>query len=110
MLGDSNVTEFSISLREGTTRYISITCKNKSTGDSFNFDGYTVRTHLSFGKNKCYVPTTIIGNIVNYKIPANISVGEISGVAETRIFKNDDVFEVLRINVSIAKATKPDVV
>lgn len=32
------------------------------------------------------------------------------GVAETRIFKNGDVFEVLRANITVYKAEKPDLI
>lgn len=110
MSGNEKITEMDIALREGTTRYIQITCKSKETGGDFEFDGYTVQTHLSFGSRKRYVMSAIIGNIVSYKIPADISLGVHAGVAETRIFKNGDVFEVLRINVSVVKADKPDIV
>ena len=104
------ISEKNLAIREGTTRYITITCKSKETGQDFDFDGFTVQTYLSFGANKRYVDTTVIENIVNYKIPADISVGIRKGVAETRIFKDGDVYEILRINVSIYKAEKPDIV
>lgn len=102
--------EMSLEIREGTTRYINITCKDKGTGEDFDFDGYTVQTHLSFSHLKQYLNTVIVGNIVSYEIPAAASVGELRGVCETRIFKGDDVFEVYRINISVAKAEKPDIV
>ena len=102
------ITEENICIREATTRYINITCMSKETGEAFNFDGYTVQTHLAFGANKQYVPTAILGNIVSYKIPAAISVGSKNGTAETRIFKDGDVYEILRINVTVQKAEKPD--
>ena len=103
--------ELNIEIREATTRYVNVTCKNKATGQAFDFSGYTVQTHLSFGKNKRYVNTAIVGNLLSYEIPADISLGVRSGIAETRIFKNedDDVFEVLRINVVVHKAYKPDI-
>ena len=104
------ITEMNLVLREATTRYINITCKNKETGEPFDFDGYTVQTHLSFGAKRQYVPSTIIENMVSYKIPAEISYGARTGIAETRIFKDGDVFEVLRINIAIAKADQPDIV
>lgn len=110
MSGDVKITELEIGLREATTRYIQIACKSRETGNEFDFDGYTVQTHLSFGTKKMYVPSVVVGNIVSYKIPAEISIGVYSGVAETRIFKNGDVFEVLRINVFVSKASKPDIV
>ncbi len=104
----ANITEMSIEMREATTRYINITCKSADTGNAFDFTGYTVQTYLSFGAHRQYVESIIINNMVSYKIPATISLGVKSGVAETRIFKNGDVFEVLRINVSVRKAEKPD--
>ncbi len=102
------LTEMNLELREATTRYINITCKSKETGEDFDFDGYTVQTHLSFGPRKRYVSTVVVGNIVSYEIPADISLGSKKGIAETRIFKGDDVFEVLRINIVVYEADKPD--
>ena len=78
------------------------------TGGDFDFTGYTVQTFCSFGPKKQYVNTVIVDNIVSYEIPAAISVGTTSGICETRIFKDDDVFEVLRINVKVHKSAKPD--
>lgn len=104
------LTEKNIEIREATTRYINITCKSQETGEDFDFEGFTVQTHLAFGTRKQYVDTTVISNIVSYKIPAAISLGAREGVAETRIFKDGDVYEVLRINVAVRKAQKPDTV
>lgn len=97
-----------LELREGTTRYINITCKSKETGGAFDFTGFTVQTYLSFGDTKQYVNTAIVDNLVSYKIPAEVSVGVKKGIAETRIFKDGDVYEVLRLNVAVKKAEKPD--
>ena len=108
MLDEVKITEMNLVMREATTRYINITCNNKQTGEPFDFDGYTVQTHLSFGSKRQYVATTVIENLVSYKIPADISYGARNGIAETRIFKNDDVFEVLRINIAVFKADQPD--
>lgn len=102
------LTEFSVEIREATTRYIQITCKDRSTGQAFDLTGYDVRTWISFGATKAYVPNAVVENIVNYKIPAAMSLGAKRGVAETRIFKNGDVFEVLRANITVYKADKPD--
>lgn len=104
------IKEMSLTIREATTRYINITCKSAETGQAFDFDGYTVQTFLSFRDNQQYVSTAIVDNLLSYKIPAEISVGARNGVAETRIFKNSDVFEVLRINITVKKAEKPDTV
>lgn len=104
-----HVSEMSIEIREATTRYINITCKSRDTNDDFDFTGYTVQTHLHFGGKKQYVNTSIVGSMLSYKIPAEISVGMHAGVAETRIFKDGDVFEVLRINVTVKKADQPDI-
>lgn len=100
--------EMNLELREGTTRYINITCKSKETGGAFDFTGFTVQTFLSFGNAKQYVNTAIVDNLVSYKIPAEVSVGVKKGIAETRIFKDGDVYEVLRLNVVVKKAEKPD--
>lgn len=105
-----SVEEMNLVIREGTTRYINITCKSRETGLAFDFTGFTVQTHLSFGSHQEYVNTVIVDNLVSYKIPAEISVGAMLGVCETRIFKNGDVYEVLRINVTVKKAEKPDIV
>ena len=106
----ADITEMNITIREGTTRYVNISCKSKETGRDFDFSGYTVQTYLSFVANKAYANTAIVENVLSYKIPAEISVGQARGIAETRIFKDGDVYEVLRINVKIEKAEKPDVV
>ena len=104
----NRIKEADLCIREATTRYINITCRDKETGEAFDFDGYTVQTHLAFGTQKQYAPTAIVDNLVSYKIPAAISLGARSGTAETRIFKDGDVYEVLRINVTIQKADQPD--
>lgn len=103
------IKEMDLCIREATTRYINITCKSKETGAAFDFDGYTVQTYLAFGARKQYVGNIIVDNLVSYKIPAEISLGARSGTAETRIFKDGDVFEVLRINITVQKAVKPDI-
>ncbi len=104
-----SVEEMNIDIREGTTRYINITCKSKETGRAFDFTGYTVQTWLGFDGRRQYVETVIVENMVSYKIPAEISLGVREGVAETRIFKDGDVYEILRINVAVHKAKKPDI-
>lgn len=103
-----SISEMNLEIREATTRYINITCKSKETGQDFDFTDFTVQTHLAFTKKSQYVNTVIAGNIVSYKIPAEVSLGAKSGVAETRIFKDGDVYEVLRINITVKKASKPD--
>lgn len=102
--------EMNLDLREATTRYVNITCKSRETGENFDLTDYVVQTHLSFGQHQQYVNTAKIGSMVSYKIPAEISLGARKGVAETRIFKDGDVFEVLRINIEVYKADKPDIV
>ena len=104
----NTITEMPLEIREATTRYINITCKSRETGEAFDFTGYTVQTHLSFGEKRQYAPTVIIENLLSYKIPAEISLGARRGIAETRIFKNDDVFEVFRFNIAVRKADQPD--
>ena len=104
------ITEYDLVMREATTRYINITCKRKETGEPFDFTGFAVQTFLSFGQRRQYVPTAIVDNLVSYKIPAEISIGVRNAIAETRIFKNGDVYEVLRINITVVKAEKPDIV
>lgn len=103
------IKEMALTIREATTRYINITCRSKETGAAFDFDGYTVQTHLRFGPKKQYINTVIVDNLVSYKIPADISLGAKNGIAETRIYKNGDVYEVLRINITVQKADKPDI-
>lgn len=100
--------ELSIEMREATTRYMNITCKDPVTGGAFDFSGYDVQTWVSFGVKQAYVANTIVENMVSYKIPAEMSKNEKHGIAETRIFRNGDVFEVLRVNIAIYKAGKPD--
>lgn len=100
--------ELSIEMREATTRYMNITCKDPTTGEAFDFTGYDVQTWVAFGTEQRYVENIIINNIVSYKIPATMSLGARTGVAETRIFKDGDVFEVLRANITVHKARKPD--
>ena len=102
------ITAQSLEIREATTRYINITCLSRETGEPFNFEGFTVQTHLAFGALRQYVPTAIVGNVVSYKIPAEASLGALCGIAETRIFKDGDVFEVYRINIAVNKADQPD--
>lgn len=103
------IQDAAMQIREGTTRYVNITCKSRETGNNFDFTGFTVQTYLSFNEHAQYVPTTIVENLVSYKIPAAISLGAQLGIAETRIFKDGDVYEVLRIRVSVKQAEKPDI-
>lgn len=103
-----SVEKMSITIKEATTRYVNITCKNRGTGEPFDFTGYTVQTHLRFGDDQRYLNTAIVENLLSYKIPADASLGKQDGIAETRIFKNGDVFEVLRIDIKVSKADKPD--
>lgn len=108
-MSTETITNMNLEIREATTRYINITCKSKETGEAFDFTDFVAQTYLDFKENKSYVPTTIVGNVVSYKIPADISLGAKSGIAETRIFKNGDVYEVLRIDIKVVKADKPDI-
>lgn len=100
--------EINISIREATTRWVNITCLDKATDTPFDFTGYDVQTWVKFGTTERYVQNTIAGNLVSYKIPAELSLGTQSGLAETRIFKDGDVYEVLRVRISVHKAGKPD--
>ncbi len=95
-----------IELVEGTTRYEQIACKDQD-GNDFDFAGYDVRTWLSFGSG-IYVPTTVIGNVLSYEVPASASVGVKTAYAETRIFKNGKVFEVIRLKFNVVASKKPD--
>ena len=100
--------EYGIEIREATTRYMQITCKDKTTGQDFDLTGYDIQTWVSFGENERYVPMVVAGNFLSYEIPADMSLNAKRGVAETRIFQGDDVFEVLRVNITVYKAGKPD--
>lgn len=100
--------EKSIELVEGTTRFEEITCKDQD-GNDFNFDGYQIRTWMSFDGGM-YVPTAIVGNLVSFEIPASVSVGEKRANIETRIFKNGKVYEIIRFKVNIVPSKKPDLV
>ena len=100
--------KLSIEIREATTRYMQITCKDKATGQDFDLTGYDVQTWISFDSNQRYVPTVIVGSLASYEIPAEMSLGTRRGVAETRIFKDGDVFEVLSVNITVDKAERPD--
>lgn len=97
-----------IEIREGTTRYVNISCRDRSTGAAFDFTGYDVQTWVGFGGRSQYVPTAVDASVVRFKIPADLSVGAKNGTAETRIFKNGDVFEVLQMSIIVYKAKKPD--
>lgn len=102
--------EHKIELREGTTRYVSIDCVNANTGADFDFTGYSAQTWISFGDAGKYIPVAVVESTVSFKIPASDSIGKTQGVAETRIFKdNDDVFEVIRMVINVRKASKPDI-
>lgn len=111
----TEISNMNLEIREATTRYINITCKSKETGEDFDFTDFIAQTYLDFNGKQEYVPTVIAGNIVSYKIPAEVSVGAKKGIAETRIFKDNhsfdlyDVYEVLRIDIKVAKANKPDI-
>lgn len=96
-------------MREATTRYVDIPCKDRATGQPFDFSGFSVQTWVQFGSTSQYVPTAVDGSTVRYKIPATLSLGAKNGVAETRIFQsNGDVFEVLQVRFTVFKAEKPD--
>lgn len=99
----------SIKIREGTTRYMQITCKNDND-EPFDFSDFDVQSFARFGRTEVYLPTIVVENILSYEIPAYISVGAVNGVVETRIFKHgdDDVFDVYEVKVSITPSVKPD--
>ena len=105
---DAKIVETYINLREATTRYMNFTCTVDDTGAPFDFGGYIVQTWVEFGGVGQYIPTTIVENLLSYKIPAELSKGKKRGVAETRIFKDGDVFEVMRVNITVFSADKPD--
>lgn len=100
------LTPMEIRFREGTTRYVQITCKDQD-GSDFDFDGYEVQTYLYMGK-EMYLPTAKVGNMLSFKIPAEVSVGQLSGRSETRIFKGDDVASVIEIKYDIVPSPKPN--
>lgn len=100
--------ELSIEIREATTRYMQITCKDREAGQNFDLSGYDVQTWIRFGAKKKYVPTVVVDSLVSYEIPAEMSLNARNGIAETRIFKDGDVFEVLRVNITVQKAERPD--
>ena len=100
------LTPMEISYREGTTRYVQINCKDQE-GQDFNFDGYEAQTYLRMGK-EMYLPTVKVGNVLSFKIPAEVSVGQLSGRSETRIFKGDDVASVIEIKYDIVPSPKPN--
>lgn len=108
MSAEERIIEKNLEIREATTRYVNITCLDKETKEAFDLSEFTVQTHLSFESNRQYVNTVAAENIISYKIPAEISKGTRKGIAETRIFKDGDVYEVLRINITVKKADKPD--
>ena len=103
----SEIKYVNIKMVEGTTRIVEVTCKDQS-GDPFDLSGYDIRTWISF--NDSYLPTVVVGNVVSYEIPASLSVGKRSGTAETRIFKDGRVFEVIRAKFTVVDAKKPDLV
>lgn len=98
--------ERTLELIEGTTRCEQINCKDQN-GVDFDFEGYEVRTWLSF-KDGMYVPTIVVGSQLNYEIPASASIGARNAVAETRIFKDGKVFEIFRLRINIVPSKKPD--
>ena len=57
-----------IEIREATTRYVNIPCKNRDTGEPFDFTGYDVQTWVAFGSIGQYVPTTVIDSLVSYPL------------------------------------------
>ena len=107
MSAEARIKEMHIEMREATTRYMNILCKTEA-GEPFDFTDYDVQTWVAFGANEIYVPNTIVENLLSYRIPPEVSLARRSGVAETRIFKAGDVFEVLRVVISVNSAGKPD--
>ena len=100
------LTPTEIRFREGTTRYVQITCKDQDGAD-FDLDGYEAQTYLHMGR-EMYLPTAKVGNMLSFKIPADVSVGQIFGRSETRIFKGDDVASVIEIKYDIVPSPKPN--
>lgn len=96
--------------REGTTKYVNITCLDERTSDPFDFTGCTAWTWVRMGERELYVPTAIVGNVLSFKIPAELSVGCSSGFSVTRIQREGvDVFSVAEIRYKLIPSEKPDV-
>lgn len=101
-----------IVMTEGTTRLVEITCLDEDRV-AFDFDGFTVQTYLIM-ETGCtstgtYLDTTIEDNKVQFVIPAEASVGMDSGWYEVRIFKDDEVYSVLKDEIKISESRKPDI-
>lgn len=97
-------------IREGTTRYVQITCRDKdNAGRPFDFTDCRLQTYLEMGSTHSYLPTTVAGNIVCFTIPATASVGQSVGYSVTRAFRGEDVVSIMEIEYEIVPSKKPDI-
>lgn len=106
---------YKVEIPEGTTRKMQITCIDQDK-NAFNFSGYQLQTwYHFFAKNSAtpdtegYLQTTAEANVVSFTFPAPLTVGMDHGGFETRIFKNGEVYRVIKGLVTINKSDKPDV-
>ena len=94
---------------EATTLPVEITCKDRN-GENSDLSQYTIQTYIYNGSSGQYIQNSIVDNVIAFTIPAEFSLDKSKVVAETRIFKNEKVFQIFRFNVAIRKAMKPDIV
>ena len=128
---DNRVKIEKTALREGTTKHIEIEVLDQDNEQPFDLTGYTVQTYLTVEalqqhgmvcgghvlRDGMYLQTDAAENVISYTIPASATVGQRRAFAETRIFKEHgantgtfDVFEVIRVQIDVLPAAKPDVV
>lgn len=100
---------------EGTTRKMRIKCLDQDK-NNFNFSGYQLQTwYHFFAQNSTvsdaegYLETTATDNVVSFTFPAPLTVGMDHGGFETRIFKDGEVYRVIKGLITINKSDKPDV-
>lgn len=103
-----------LTMLEATTRKEIFECVNEKH-EPYDFTGFQAHTYVAFKGRPSrsaavehYLETKIENNEVSFIIPAAYSVGMGSGVYETRIFKDGEVYGVVTGDITVMKSKKAD--
>ena len=95
-----------LDIPEGTTRYINIDCYNPN-GTVFDLEGYTVAVRILFDGNIIEKVASILDNTISFTIDPEDTIDKKSGEYEVRIYKNDDIYQVIKGDIGIRSSIRP---
>jgi hypothetical protein len=106
-VGDYYKTSGYIDMDEGTTRYINVDCQNPD-GTIFNLSGFDVTVLLLLdGAEEISKEYTITDNTVSFRVDPEDTIGHKSAKYEIRIYKNTEIFNVIKGDMRIHSSIRP---